>query len=392
MQPVAELSCDVLVIGGGPAGSTCARLLAAAGRDVLVLDARQVGGRKLCGGLLNRRAQLLLEDQGLSLPPAACVEPAQPLLEYHDLDNRLRACYTPGYRNIDRGAFDAWLLELARQAGARVISAARVQSVEQPVAADEAYLAQSTAGSVQARWVVDASGASACGRRQLGLPMLRRLDCLQGALRLDPPLANCWAVYQTARTPFFGWLIPKAGGVCYAGAGLPPGQLMRQRQQRRTRFQTPWPEQWDGLGWLLDYLSARGYRWEPADVKPHGAPLVWLARLGDVQCGRGRLLLAGEAAGLASPFSGEGVSFALASGAAAAQCVLAGQGAAELGAELAGERRRLWLALAQAYVGARPRLRPWGLALLPRLTGRELSRLGWDGQGAPGYNQDGGAA
>ena len=373
---MAQQRCDVLVVGGGPAGATCARLLAAAGRDVLVLDARQAGGRKLCGGLLNRRAQLYLTEQALDLPPAVLAEPVQPLLEYHDLDSHLRAAYPPGYVNIDRARFDAWLLGLAQSAGARVHNAARAQALA-GWQGDEPLTLSTGLGEITANYVVDASGASAFTRRQLGLPLAQRLDCLQGAVRLDPPLESCWAVYQTACTPFFGWLIPKPGGMCLAGVGLPPGKLSRQRQQRRVRFQTPWPESWDALGWLLDYAVERGHQWELAEVKPFGSPLVWPQRTGDVRAGLGRVLICGEAAGLVSPLSGEGVSYALASGALAARSIIAGGGAQDYSRALAPEAKRLKLALAQAYVGARPRLRPWGLRLLPRLTGIALERRPW---------------
>ncbi len=369
--------CDVLVVGGGPAGATCARLAAAAGRAVLLLDARQAGGRKLCGGLLNRKAQAQLDAQGLALPPEVCVAPARPALEYHDLDNRLRAVYPPGYLNIDRARFDAWLLGLAQAAGARVHHGARAQELSGWREPKPLTVATSI-GPITADYVVDASGASAFARRRLGLPLAPRLDCLQGLVRTSPQLECCWAVYQSARTPFFSWLIPKADGLCYAGVGLPPGKLMHQRQQRRVRFQTAFPETWDALGWLLDYLGSRGYQWELAEVKPLGSPLAWPARLADARPGAGRVLICGEAAGLVSPFSGEGVSYALASGALAARCILTGGCARDYAGALAPEFKRLKLALLQAFVGARPWLRPLGLKRLPRLTGTALARLPWD--------------
>jgi flavin-dependent dehydrogenase len=93
--------------------------------------------------------------------------------------------------------------------------------------------------------------------------------------------------------------------------------------------------------------------------------------------GRERVLAIGEAAGLISPFSGEGVSYALSSAEAAAFAVLSGGGAALMPRLTTQLRASLSQALLKAWAGERPGLRPWALWLLPLATHRQLTYHPW---------------
>ena len=370
---------EVVIIGAGPAGARCARLLAESGRDVLVLDAGPPGRAKLCGGLLNRRSQSMIGNWGM-LPDEVRVGPLTPALEfpaleYHDRDNRIRARYNPGYRNIDRRAFDGWLVELARGAGAAVVFNTRVRRVE---AGGETVTVTAGGRTIGARWVIDASGGQAFSRREFHGPYLRRLHSVQGLITLDPAPDAMWGIYQTSYTPFFGWIIPKGGGRFLLGTALTRDGIHRLKAQ-------PWKSSlspgWKLLRPLLDYLLERGHRWLTVDEKPGGAPLSWPAGDGELWWGDGRLLVIGEAAGLASPFSGEGISYALASAEAAAYAVLRGDGARLMPTLMSRFRHRLGRAALKAAVGMRPWLRPWGLMLLPFHYRTPLTYQRWEDAG-----------
>lgn len=381
--------CDVLVCGGGPTGARAAQVLAQHSRRTIVLEARRAGAAKLCGGLLNTRAQELLREMVPKVPEHIILQPEQPALEYHDLDNNIRARYGPGYLNIDRAAFDSWLLGRARDLGADVRHGARVKRVELLEDGEGGYRAVLEDSELTAPALVDATGAGALARRSFNAELPRRLDCLQGEAEISPPLQSSWAVYQTRRTPFLGWLIPKPGGKVLVGAGYPPERLKRQRGQQQAASAEIWPGLWSALGWLLDYAKARGFTLSPRG-KPLGAPLAWLESVSQLRLGYGQLYIAGEAAGLVSPFSGEGLSYALASGQRAAESILQ-QAPAELYARsLEGEAGSLRRSQLKAWVGASPALRPFGLLLLPRFTGRKLVYIPWRDGLDSGYNQAGG--
>lgn len=365
---------DVIVIGAGPAGARCAELLATEDKRVLVIDRR--GDRawpKLCGGLLNRRSQELLAKLGELPPPVRCYAQTPgldfPPLEYHDVDNRIRACYDPGYRNISRPAFDAWLAGRAAEAGAQFRLGGRVSELVQ---APQNVTLKVGGDLLIADWVIDASGAASFSRRPLDGPGVSRLHALQGEVTLEPPPGALWAVFHTAYTPFYSWLIPKGEERCLIGTALTSTGLKRQREHAAKEGG------WELLAPVLDHIQSRGHRLTERGGRPRGAVLTRPASAEQLWWGRERVIAIGEAAGLVSPFSGEGVSYALASAEAAAFAVLSGGGAA-LMSRLTGQLlAALRLALYKAWAGERPWLRPWALWLLPFATGQPLKYRRWN--------------
>lgn len=361
---------DVVIIGAGPAGARAAELLSGQGRRVAVLEGAGPDRAKTCGGLLNRNAQQILADLG-ELPAAVRLGANQPglefpRLEYHDHDNRIRASYDAGYRNIDRAAFDAWLRRRAQQAGAEIFYHARVGEIRLETAA---AVVRCGDRAFRAERLIDASGGRAVSRRILGIPWPRRLFALQAELELAAAPRAMWAVFQTRLTPFFSWVIPKGGRTCLAGTALPVERLRRLKCEGQSC--------WEPLVPLLNYLEQRGLA-VTGRGRLAGAWLTWPAGARDQWWGRGRLLVVGEAAGLVSPHSGEGISYALTSAQGAAFAVMAGQDAAMLPRILTHLRDKLRLSGLRAWVGTQPGLRPWGLWFLPRFTGQDLTYLRWD--------------
>lgn len=368
---------EVVVIGAGPAGARCAHVLAEAGRDVAILEARPGPQQKPCGGLLNRRAQRFIQQLG-GLPAAVRVGANQPALEfpaleYHDLDNRIRARYAPDYRNIDRRAFDDWLIEQARSAGVQLFSNTRVLRL---APADGRIDLDTSQGQLSARWVIDASGGLGLSRRKLTGPAIRQLHAIQGTVELEPAPDAMWSIYSSSYTPFFGWIIPKGQGRFLLGTGLTREGIRRLRDSPGN---SPADRNftWSLLGPLLDYLNRRGLNVRTLDDRPRGTPLCCPNGGQQLWWGRSQVLAVGEAAGLASPFSGEGISYALASAEAAAFALLSGNGAAMLDSLNARLERRLGRANWQSLVGATPWLRPWGLWLLPLHAGSRLAYFPW---------------
>jgi flavin-dependent dehydrogenase len=332
----------------------------------------------LCSGLLNREAQ---QSLGRELPQGVRCEPQRPELEYHDLDNRLRMSYDPRYLNMHRPAFDAWLRELARQAGARVEYNRRVSRAT-PV--DGGVELKVGGGTLTARIAVDATGWRALSRRQLSGGRSAQVHAFQGTAQIDLPEASMWAVFHSATTPFYGWIVPKGGGRFLIGAGFAVAA-----DGTRDAKDDPWAK----LAPFTDYLQRLGHRVEPLDEKPCGSPVTTPQRMNELWWGRGGVLPVGEAAGLVSPSSGDGISFCLQSAAALSSALLAtdlsrlaytpdGLSRAEH-QRLAGDyRRRLRPALAElrfnmlkAYAASRPGLRGAAARLLPLYLRRPVQRL-----------------
>ena len=105
---------DIAIIGGGAAGATLARLLDP-GLRVVLFDLKSDSPdsfRKTCGGLLSDDAQRILAESGLTLPKSVLVDPQIFSVRTLDIETRLERTYQRGYINMDRHAFDLWLLSL----------------------------------------------------------------------------------------------------------------------------------------------------------------------------------------------------------------------------------------------------------------------------------------
>ena len=118
---------DIVIVGGGPAGATLARLLGSKFK-ILLLEKRDFGNKscftqeKCCGGLLDPDAQLMLARFGLGIPSSVLLSPQLFAVRTLDFDNSLERYYQRHYINIDRQAFDKWL-ESIIPSGVNIVNA-----------------------------------------------------------------------------------------------------------------------------------------------------------------------------------------------------------------------------------------------------------------------------
>lgn len=166
---------EVLVVGGGPAGSTVAGLLARRGRDVLVVDRDAFPRPKACGECLSPGAVATLDRLGL-LDAVHALEPAR--LDGWSVEGsrrRARADFGRGLHGLGapRERLDHALLTEARRRGARLLEGVRVEEVspagvgERP--AVRLRLSQGDRTVLRPRMVVGADGLRSRVARSLGL-------------------------------------------------------------------------------------------------------------------------------------------------------------------------------------------------------------------------------
>ena len=155
---------DVLVIGGGPAGSTTANLLAHAGHDVLVLE-KEVFPRFHIGESLLPIDLPIFERLGVKLDYKDFIR--KDGAEF--IDERTGAKATFVFREglegtpknayqVERSRFDHHLLNQAEARGAKVRYGVRVQEM---AIEDDAVRVDTSAGAIRARYMVDATGQDA---------------------------------------------------------------------------------------------------------------------------------------------------------------------------------------------------------------------------------------
>jgi geranylgeranyl reductase family protein len=311
---VGALTYDVAVVGGGPAGATVARLLAARGALVVLLEAERLPRPKPCGGGLTARAVRLLPQEVREL---VRVRAPGARVRWGPWEVEVRSP-TPGVWLVLRPAFDAALVDLARQAGAEVREGARVTAARR--VADGVEL-QAAGATVRAHRLVCADGATGPFAGPLGRavglgPAAPRVGALEAEVDDPDGAGGVWlrGDFDVVRGGY-AWVFPKAGVLSVGVASWARGAGGRVLHEALRR-----------------YLVRIGI--EPARVvRLRGHPIPVGGRCPAAALWSPVAVRVGDAAGLADPLFGEGISHALESAHFAAEALLAD--------DLAGYARRV---------------------------------------------------
>jgi geranylgeranyl reductase family protein len=283
---------DVIVVGAGPAGSSAARAAAEAGRRVLLLDRSAFPRYKTCGGgLIGPSLRALAGLPGLPVRD----EVRQVAFSLRGGRTRLREATAPVIRTVLRSELDDWLVRAAVTAGAEFVAPCQVREVAQT---PELVTVSTSTGELRARTVIAADGASGRASRAVGVEV-GRVDLGLEVELAAGPLASAWAGrihLDWGPVPgSYGWVFPK-------GDTLTVGVIARRGAGEATR------------GYLRDLLRQQGLDGLPA-VRDSGH--LTRCRTAASPLAAGRILAVGDAAGLLEPWTREGISFALRSGALA---------------------------------------------------------------------------
>lgn len=229
---MTETRCDVLVIGGGPAGSTISALLAQRGRDVVLLEKSRhprfhIGESLLPFNMpLFERLGVAREIEAIGMPKygAEFVSPWHEKPVMFEFVNALDNSFPSTYQ-VRRSEFDHILFRNAARNGARTLEGCRVTGVEfRPGGADVAAREESGLERAwQARFVVDASGRDTFLASRLGLKQRSRkhnsaaiYGHFSGAERLPGRAEGNITIFWFEHGWF--WLIPLADGATSVGA------------------------------------------------------------------------------------------------------------------------------------------------------------------------------
>jgi geranylgeranyl reductase len=293
---------DVVVVGGGPAGATAAADLARRGRSVVLLD--KAGRIKPCGGAIPPR---LIRD--FEIPDGLLVAKIRSARMIAPSDKRVIMPIDGGFVGmVDREVFDEWLRSRAAAVGAdrRTGSFVRITR-EDGVATVHYKTADGTEECVRTRTVIGADGALSAVAKQ-EVPSATRMKCVfayheivrapTGAKAdFNPESCDVW--YQGALSPdFYAWIFPH-GDTVSIGTGSANKGFSLRRSVETLRAATG-----------LDGTET---------IRREGAPIP-LKPLKRWDNGRD-VVLAGDAAGIVAPASGEGIYYAMAGGRFAADAV-----------------------------------------------------------------------
>lgn len=320
--------CDVLVIGAGPAGSACARWLARAGRDVVLVDAQCFPREKTCGDGLVPDSLAALARLGLK---ERVLAEAQAVALAHCVGPRGGAVDVPGEMAVlPRKRLDELLCAAAVEAGARMFAPLRfVATIEDDGRVVGARFAVGPGGGagereIRATAVVVATGAASgplqtagvCERRSPSSIALRGYARLSGVER---ELAGLHFVWHPRIRQGYGWIFPAGDGVYNIGVAILDSHNVEDGDGRRSMKNLNLRELF--AEFCAVYPLARRLRDEGqwlTELK--GAPLR--CNLDGAAFSRPGLFVAGEAAGTTYAFTGEGIGKAMETGIAAAEALL----------------------------------------------------------------------
>lgn len=306
MNPNDEVF-DVVVVGGGPSGATAAHDLAQSGRKVLLLD--RAGRIKPCGGAIPPR---LIRD--FDIPDHLLVARVNSARMVSPSDKKVDMPIDGGFVGmVDRDVFDEWLRERAVQAGAerRTGLFKRFERDGNDITTVH-YEKHSADRSVQeacvrTRALIGADGALSAVARQC-LPGADRLPFVfayheivrsPGSADADFDGTRCDVYYKGKVSPdFYGWVFPHGDTVSVGTGSARKGFSLK-----------------DSVGGLRDAAGLGASE----TIRREGAPIPLhpLPRWDDGH----NVLLAGDAAGVVAPASGEGIYYAMIGGRLAAEAV-----------------------------------------------------------------------
>ena len=300
---------DIIIIGGGPAGATLARLI---GKDykVLVLERRdfqesyEYNRVKPCGGLIAPDAQLMLAKFGLGVPKSVLMSPQLFAVRVLDFDNSNERYYQRNYINIDREGFDKWLASLIPSQTDIIYNCMYKSYKTTDDGVIVKFIYNGKECEEKAKIIVGADGAFSKVRKQgfKSFPDPNIYISIQEWFKTDCDLDYYGAIFDREITDFYSWTIPKEDHLI-VGSALKPNDNVHKKFQL-----------------LKEKLKKQGFRLENS-IKIEGTHLLRPKKSNQVCTGNNQIALIGEAAGFISPSSAEGLSYAFRSSLALAKAL-----------------------------------------------------------------------
>ncbi|HXM96195.1 MAG TPA: NAD(P)/FAD-dependent oxidoreductase [Candidatus Dormibacteraeota bacterium] len=299
------VSCDVLIVGAGPAGTSCAWKLRHSGLNTLILDKQKFPRDKVCGGWITPPVLEELEIDPTDYSNGHVFQPIHGFNVSRIGGREVEAEYgRPISYGIRRCEFDDYLL---KRCGARILESMSLKSLERFA---NHWIVN---GEIKTQLLVGAGGHFCPVARHLGASARSEINVVAQEAEFEMTLrqreqcsirAEMPELYFCPDMKGYGWCVRKKNFLNIGLGRLDPHAL----PEHVSRF--------------LDFLRATGkVSFElPAALRGHSYLLYGRATRRVVGDG---VLLVGDAAGLAYSQSGEGIRPAIESGLLAAQVILA---------------------------------------------------------------------
>jgi flavin-dependent dehydrogenase len=295
------IDSTVIIVGGGPAGSTCAWKLKQNNIPAIILDKKTFPRNKICAGWITPK---VLKDLQLDKNNYPYQMLTFARLNYHIFGRKLPV-RTRQYA-IRRFEFDHWLV---KRSGVRVIQhpVRHIRKKDDGFIIDDAY---------RCKYLIGAGGTDCCVYRTLFSDVNPRkkeyrVIAMEEEFKYDYHDPDCHLWFLENKLRGYSWYVPKANGYLNVGIG---GKFLGLKHTDESIH-----DHWNRLVQKLEDLSLVKNR----TFKPKGCGYYIREKEKTVQMGNA--FIVGDAAGLATLDMGEGIGPAVQSGIRAAEAIVSGK-------------------------------------------------------------------
>ncbi|MDE6473893.1 MAG: NAD(P)/FAD-dependent oxidoreductase [Clostridia bacterium] len=293
-----KIDYDIIIVGAGPTGATCAKILAEKGHCVLVVEKCKLPRYKSCSGMIiAKTAGLVKEYFGVEIPDSVKCTPYDNYGMIFVNDEGREYKFEQRGFNVWRSEFDYFLLSKAKEHGAEVIDGVSVIDCKNFDNYVEVTLSDKDIGVKRAKYLIDCEGAMGVIKRSL-------LNCKKdyvvtyqafydGKINLDPHYF--YAYLQPAFSEYDAWFNVKDG---MPVLGVAVGDISKIKEYNNNFI----GYMQDNHGLEID-KKVKEEKWIMPRIRPDF----------NIDYGVGRVLFVGEVAGFLNPM-GEGISCGMESG------------------------------------------------------------------------------
>ncbi len=292
------IKIETIIVGGGPAGSSCARELIKARRDVLILDKSDFPRLKPCAGWITPAVFRDLQTKPASYPHL--IRPVNRMI--FSIFGKKFPLKTRQY-GVRRIEFDEWLLKRSEAPVRRhAVKDIRIENDEYII--DDTY---------RCKYLVGAGGTHCPVYEHFFAEIdprdpVRRIITMEEEFSYDYTDDRCYLWFMENGLPGYSWYFPKGNGYVNVGIGAKYGVLKSRNESIH--------QHWARLVTKLERLNLiTGYGFHPRGYTYYIRQKIRYPRIGNA-------LITGDAAALATRDMGEGIGPAVKSGILAARSII----------------------------------------------------------------------
>jgi len=299
---------DVIVVGAGPSGISTALKCVEQGYNVLVIERKEYGRSKPCGGVLTLACQNILEYEfGLEIPSDVLSFPSSLGLFYVPPSGRENGGVLRNYEllNVSRSKFDAWLCSVAIKKKVKILfNTTFLGFREGEKGVDVLVKVNNDILKFRTRYLIGADGTLSSVRKHIfPFSTFDFAGILQEYWKARGDFCENFYMFLLNRniTPIYGYVIPKNDSFVI-GVGAPKKRIKELQ---------------DSLEKFKKILNCE-FSFRPISLVKREVGFI---PQGTIVEGRGNIVFVGDAGGFCNPFSGEGIRLAIETGIAASSAI-----------------------------------------------------------------------